>query len=129
MSEFEIKSRDALEEELCNHCTRTEYGIKEVNSNQHNMCEGSNCEAAYEEYKDGFEESIMKHKRVIFSKPATIVIWEDGTKTIVKCNKKDKFKKTVGFLMAYFQKTSGMTKHKCSETLRKVTLDNLEVKK
>lgn len=25
-------------------------------------------------------------KRIIFSDPATVVIWEDGTKTVVKCD-------------------------------------------
>ena len=30
-------------------------------------------------------------QEVIFNKPATIVKWDDGTKTVVKCGKYDKY--------------------------------------
>lgn len=36
-------------------------------------------------------------KDVIYNPPATIVLWEDGTKTVSKCDKEDKFDKLTGF--------------------------------
>lgn len=38
--------------------------------------------------KEKFAKSIWPYRiqRVIFNKPATIVYWQDGTKTVVKCN-------------------------------------------
>ena len=45
-------------------------------------------------------------KKVIFNKPATIVLWSDGTKTVVKCAVK-KFDKEKGLAMAITKKFLG----------------------
>lgn len=45
-------------------------------------------------------------KKVIFNDPATIVIWTDGTKTIVKCDG-EKFDKEKGLAMAICKKLLG----------------------
>ena len=66
------------------------------------------------------KEKIVKHKKVIFNEPATIVIWEDGTRTVVKTCEGDTFDKTTGFLQAYFQKLSGMSKTQSSKFLREL---------
>ena len=50
-------------------------------------------------------------KKVIFNKPATIVYWTDGTKTVVKCKKGDRFDKWTGFAMAYLKKVYGTEFH------------------
>lgn len=42
-------------------------------------------------------------KRVIFNNPATIILWENGTKTVVKVQEGDKYDKRVGFLMCYLK--------------------------
>ena len=39
-------------------------------------------------------------KKVIFNDPATIIFWEDGSKTVVKCQPDDKYDKMTGFAMA-----------------------------
>ena len=44
---------------------------------------------------------------VIYNKPATIVFWADGTKTVVKCQPGDKWSKEVGLAMAIVKKTYG----------------------
>lgn len=46
---------------------------------------------------------------VIFNPPATIVKWADGTKTVVKCQRKegDVYSKEVGLAMAIVKKTFG----------------------
>ena len=46
-------------------------------------------------------------KKVIFNDPATIVFWEDGTKTVVKCQKNDTFDKMTGLAMAISKKYFG----------------------
>ncbi len=44
---------------------------------------------------------------VIFNGPATIVIWNDGSKSIVKCNENDSFDKEKGLAMAIVKRLSG----------------------
>lgn len=44
---------------------------------------------------------------VIYNRPATIVFWADGTKTVVKCQPRDKWSKEVGLAMAIVKKTYG----------------------
>ena len=44
---------------------------------------------------------------VIFNNPATIVFWEDGTKTVVKCQKGDKYDKEHGLAVAIAKKALG----------------------
>ena len=47
-------------------------------------------------------------KDVIFSPPATIVLWEDDTKTVVKCQEnKDEYSKEVGLAMCIRKKAYG----------------------
>ena len=46
-------------------------------------------------------------KNVIFSNPATIVIWADGTKTVVKCSPNDKYDKEKGLALCYMKKVFG----------------------
>lgn len=56
-------------------------------------------------------------KRYIINKGATILFWEDGTKTIVKRSKDDEYNKRLGFLTSYFQKHSGLTKNQANKYL------------
>ena len=50
---------------------------------------------------------IPEIKNVIFNDPATIVFWEDGTKTVVKCQDGDKFDPEKGLAMAIAKKAYG----------------------
>ena len=47
---------------------------------------------------------IPEIKNVIFNDPATIVFWEDGTKTVVKCQDGDEFDPEKGLAMAIAKK-------------------------
>lgn len=47
-------------------------------------------------------------RKVIFSNPATIVLWSDGTKTVVKCGPDDIFDKEKGLAMAIVKKWQAM---------------------
>lgn len=51
--------------------------------------------------------SGLKPTKVIFYNPATVVFWNDGTKTIVKCSKNDIFTKEGGFAAALAKKMYG----------------------
>ena len=48
-------------------------------------------------------------KRIVFNDPATIVFWDDGTKTVVKACEGDKFERYMGFAMACMKKMFGST--------------------
>lgn len=61
--------------------------------------------------------------KYIINENATIIYWKDGDKTIVKRKADDSFNKQLAFLTAYFQKKSGLTKHKAN-----IFLDELETK-
>lgn len=64
-------------------------------------------EQRYRQYKKELDEMLFEDRlfyyfyieRVIFNPPATIVIWLDGTKTVVKCNG-EKFDQEKGLAMA-----------------------------
>ena len=46
-------------------------------------------------------------RKVIFNNPATIVLWSDGTKTVVKCGPDDIFDKEKGLAMDIVKKMAG----------------------
>ena len=50
---------------------------------------------------------IPKIKDVIYNDPATIVFWEDGTKTVVKCEFSKRFDPEKGLAMAFSKKMFG----------------------
>lgn len=48
-----------------------------------------------------------KIKKVIFNDPATIVFWQDGTKTVVKCTEGEPYDPEKGLMVAITKKTFG----------------------
>lgn len=62
--------------------------------------------------------------KYIINENATILFWNDGTKTISKRHKEDKFDKELGFLFAYFYK-----KYKGSKASRKRVINCIDYKK
>ena len=57
-------------------------------------------------YQEILEEEIIMIKRVLFNNPATIVWWEDGTKTVVKADA-EAFDPEKGLAMAIAKKYFG----------------------
>ena len=51
----------------------------------------------------------VKIKDVIFSDPATVVFWDDNTKTVVKTRGGEKYDKEKGLAMAIVKKITGNT--------------------
>lgn len=69
---------------------------------------------------DNFFKTEDKNKipeKYIINKDATILFWEDGIKTIIKRNSEDEYDKKLGFLIAYFQKHSGLSKTQANKYL------------
>ena len=62
------------------------------------------CDMSATKKKDLY--NLMNIKRVIFNPPATIVLWEDGTKTVVKCHN-EPFDKEKGLAMALLRAKHG----------------------
>ena len=61
----------------------------------------------WREIRQNRENKIPEITRVIFNKPATIVFWADGTKTVVKSQGKEKYDKEKGLAMAISKKVLG----------------------
>lgn len=55
----------------------------------------------------GLYDCRPKIEKVIFNEPATIVLWSDNTKTVVKCQKGDTYSKEVGLAMCISKKYFG----------------------
>ena len=51
----------------------------------------------------------VKIRDVIFSDPATVVFWDDNTKTVVKTRGEEKYDKEKGLAMAIIKKITGNT--------------------
>ena len=71
----------------------------------------------------GFGIAVIHHQRksalppikdVIFNRPATIVFWEDNTKTVVKCSKNDVYDPEKGLAMAIAKKAYGNQGNYCN---------------
>ena len=58
---------------------------------------------------------IPEIKNVIFNDPATIVFWEDGTKTVVKCQDGDEFDPEKGLAMVIAKKAYGNKGSYCNK--------------
>lgn len=56
-----------------------------------------------------FVDPRPKVEKVIYNDPATIVIWRDGTKTVVKCQPGDTYDEEKGLLMCICKKYFGNT--------------------
>lgn len=54
-----------------------------------------------------FGMCMVSIRKVIFNDPATVVLWSDGTKTVVKCGPEDTFDMEKGLAMAIVKKMAG----------------------
>jgi hypothetical protein len=70
-------------------------------------------------YRDMRESRKLVAEKVIFNPPATVVLWADGTKTVVKCDPEDGFDPTTGVALCYMKKALGNTSRELNKALRK----------
>ena len=65
----------------------------------------------------------LKIKKIIFNPPATVVLWEDDTKTVVKCAEDDEFNPETGVAMCYMKKIYG-SRHAFSKMVEKYIIED-----
>ena len=83
---------DPFKVEFCGNLNLADTIMKQINK-----------DFIYQKYVKPY----FKIKKVIFNNPATIVYWEDGTKTVVKCGKDDTFDKEKGLALCFMKKALG----------------------
>ena len=66
----------------------------------------------------GWSDSKLKIKKVIFNNPATIVYWDDDTRTVVKCQDGDVYDKEKGLALCYMKKIIGNKSGNFNKTLK-----------
>ena len=104
--EARTPKRTSIKEEI-----NSIYGTASIDE-MHNYCsaDAKFVEVFYrrltEQYRSKENNNMLKIKNVIFSNPATIVFWEDGTKTVVKCQDEE-FDPEKGLAMAISRKALG----------------------
>ena len=82
------------------------------------------CEFEFEE-EDPMMWGIPDVNRIVFNPPATIVFWDDGTKTVVKCMEDQPYEKYAGFAMACMKKMFGSTS-RAKAIMQECDMDNLK---
>lgn len=89
-----------IEQEIANSFLENELKEDEIDNdlNLIRMIEELEAEEQYD---------YLAFEKIIFNNPATIVIWADGTRTVVKACKEDKFDKGVGLKTALLQRVFG----------------------
>lgn len=99
---------------------RIEYVLKDAleKAFHYNDVDISRCACGSYHYEPKTLRMLPEIADVIFSGPATIVQWKDGTKTVVKCNKGENFDPEKGLVMAITKKALG-NKGNYYETIRK----------
>ena len=61
--------------------------------------------------------------KVIYNGPATIILWDDGTKTVVKCKEGDPYSHEAGFALAFLKRLTGDNEfHKCLRQAMRVAV-------
>lgn len=71
------------------------------------ICGAMVSDTPSDDYCPGSDYGVPKIKDVIFHDPATIVFWKDGTKTVVKKQKGDKYDKEKGLALCIAKKAMG----------------------
>lgn len=54
----------------------------------------------------------LRIKKVIYNGPATIILWDDGIKTVVKCKEGDPYSHEAGFALAVLKRLTGNNFHR-----------------
>lgn len=78
------------------------------------FCSCCECDG-YEEYREPIyggayydeDGELIYIKKVIYSKPAVIIMWSDGTKTRSTCSKEDVWNPELGLSLGVLKKTMG----------------------
>jgi len=75
---------------------------KKLNKTTDHKCScGEKCRCS------GDDSIDIRPRTIIFSPPATIIIWKNGDKTVVKCSEKDTYDKEKGIALCYMKRIHG----------------------
>lgn len=66
---------------------------------------------------------FLRHTRVIYNYPATVVYWEDGTRTVVKCDERDRYDPKYGVALCFVKKALGNTSRALNDVLKELMSD------
>lgn len=65
------------------------------------------------------ESTLPSIKKVHFNPPGTIVLWDDGTKTVVKCQDGDTYSKETGLALCMAKKAMGNSSRQFNDIFKK----------
>lgn len=82
----------------------------------------------FRELNKNEKTKVPMPKKYIINYGAVVLIWNNGEKTIVKRCEDDEFNKKLGFLTAFFQHYSGMSKNKANKFLAELEVEDEEIK-
>ena len=99
-----------LPADTCNDITFTSAGASSA------PCSSSSPSSSERKSKKNSSADIIPFKafrvdHILYNPPATIVFWEDGTKTVVKCAAGEPFSEYNGFAAALLKKAYGSNSH------------------
>ena len=63
-------------------------------------------------------KNTLAVRKVVYNPPATIVLWEDGTRTVVKCDLRDDYDPAYGFALCVMKKALGNTSRALNDMIR-----------
>ena len=75
----------------------------------------------YTKHAKRSKPKYFAYKKVIFNPPATIVLWEDGQKTVVKCSENDEYDYEKGLALCFMKRALGNTSGDLNKVLHKET--------
>lgn len=95
------ENRDKVEEKNIEHYTKM---LKKLISAINKQSRIDNSFGSYYEDDAG---NVTYIKEVIYNDPAVVVIWNDGTKTVSKCDYGDNFNPEFGLILCVLKKVVG----------------------
>lgn len=97
-------------ESICSICIKSKL-IKNVLNEKFTTSAIPSAKQILNLYKNYSQLCNLEIKKVLYKNPATIVFWTDGSKTVIKCQKNDKYDPEKGLAMAILKKMNGNTGH------------------
>lgn len=91
---------------LCEHFSNDDLSWLNMRLGSYLMCDFSQGKTTNHLLCDELE-TATRVKKVVFNPPATIILWNDGSKSVVKAQNDEPFDPEKGFVMAYLKKLLG----------------------
>ena len=95
-------------ESICDICIKSKL-IKNIFNEKFTTSTIPSADLILNLYKIHSQVCNLEIKKVLYKNQATIVFWTDGSKTVIKCQKNDKYDPEKGLAMAILKKMNGNT--------------------